>query len=242
MSTTPQENYLKAGTCPICDMIVIFGAESGSYRDNLKCSECGSIPRERALALVLGRVLPGWRDLAIHESSPVDRGISAKLAAQAPGYVATQFVPGEALGSMWRGFRIEDLERQTFDDASFDVVVSLDVLEHVNEPSAALAEIARTLRPGGVTIFTVPTFSHLVESERRARHLDDGTVEHLAPPEYHGNPMSEEGSLVTFHYGYDLPALIHEWSGLDVEVTRFWDPEHGIIGDMTEVYVAWRTT
>ena len=53
-----------------------------------------------------------------------------------------------------------------------------------------------------------------------------------------GNPVSDAGSLVTFHYGYDLAELIHQWSGMNVEVSRFHDPSRGIIGEFTEVYWA----
>lgn len=41
-------------------------------------------------------------------------------------------------------------------DESCDAVTMLDVLEHVPEPDAMIAEITRTLRPGGRWIATVP--------------------------------------------------------------------------------------
>lgn len=40
-----------------------------------------------------------------------------------------------------------------FADASFDVVCAMDFLEHVENPAAVVAEIARVLRPGGVFFF-----------------------------------------------------------------------------------------
>ena len=46
------------------------------------------------------------------------------------------------------------MERQSFDDASFDCVISLDVMEHVCDPAAAYREIFRTLRTGGLCIHT----------------------------------------------------------------------------------------
>ncbi len=44
-------------------------------------------------------------------------------------------------------------EALPYDDASFDVVVCVDVLEHVSDLPRVLAEIARVLRPGGVFLF-----------------------------------------------------------------------------------------
>jgi SAM-dependent methyltransferase len=51
-----------------------------------------------------------------------------------------------------RGY-IEDMP---FDDGSFDLVLALDVIEHVPEDLAALAELDRVLKPGGFLLVTVP--------------------------------------------------------------------------------------
>jgi ubiquinone/menaquinone biosynthesis C-methylase UbiE len=45
-------------------------------------------------------------------------------------------------------------ESLPFADASFDTVVAWDVIEHVQSPTAMLAEIARVLRPGGHCLIT----------------------------------------------------------------------------------------
>lgn len=48
-----------------------------------------------------------------------------------------------------------------FDDAGFDLVCLLDVLEHVADDQAALARLARLLRPGGRMLVTVPAYGWL---------------------------------------------------------------------------------
>jgi SAM-dependent methyltransferase len=51
-----------------------------------------------------------------------------------------------------------DVVRTAFADARFGAVISLGVVEHFEEgPGAALAEVRRLLRPGGVFLVTVPT-------------------------------------------------------------------------------------
>ncbi len=232
--------YSTEGYCPVCEKAAVFSARFDWYRDHLQCESCGSIPRERAAALLLNRHRPNWRELRIHESSPEPRGLSIKLRRECSRYVASNFLPTHKLGEQIDDFRNENLEAQTFADDSFDIVLALDVLEHVNRPDDALAEIARTLKPGGIAILTTPTYKDRVTSERRALYQADGSVRHFAEPEFHGNPVSAEGSLVTFHFGYDLARAIYEWSGLDVEVSRFSDHHHGVIGEFTEVYVATR--
>ena len=138
---------------------------------------------------------------------------------------------------MINGFRNENLEAQTMQDQSCEIVITQDVMEHVNEPAKVFAEVARTLKPGGAYFFTTPTYKELVASERRAMYRADGTIEHLAEPEYHGNPIDDAGSLVTFHFGYDLAQLASEWSSMNMEMARFHDHHHGIIGEFTEVYM-----
>ena len=63
---------------------------------------------------------PGWRELAIHESSPSPRGISALLAREARNYTPTQYFPDQPPGAIVRGIRNEDLEAQSFGDETFD--------------------------------------------------------------------------------------------------------------------------
>lgn len=41
-----------------------------------------------------------------------------------------------------------------FDDASFDCITCLEMLEHDNRPLETMAEIYRTLKPGGLVIIT----------------------------------------------------------------------------------------
>jgi SAM-dependent methyltransferase len=43
-----------------------------------------------------------------------------------------------------------------FPDASFDLVISLDVLEHIPDTDAHLSEVARVLRPGGSYLIQTP--------------------------------------------------------------------------------------
>jgi SAM-dependent methyltransferase len=49
-----------------------------------------------------------------------------------------------------------DGRRMPFADASFDLVVVIDLLEHVRDDAACVSEIARILRPGGDLVVNTP--------------------------------------------------------------------------------------
>jgi SAM-dependent methyltransferase len=140
---------------------------------------------------------------------------------------------------MIAGFRNENLENQTLKNETFDLVISLDVMEHVFCPDKVYSEIYRTLKKGGYYLHTFPIRKYLVEARRALAELNsDGSVNHLtSTPEYHGNPIDEKGALVTHDYGYDISKQIAQWAPFDVRIIRFWDQTHGIIGEYTEVIV-----
>jgi SAM-dependent methyltransferase len=227
------------GFCPICTQRTRFEARHSWLRDHLICVHCtgGSIPRERALMKVLRELAPTWSDAHIHESSPGNRGASLVLARECRRYVATQYFPDVPRGTEKNAIRCEDLEQQTFPDAFFDIVITQDVMEHIFHPDRAYREIARTLVPGGLYIHTTPIYKDRVVSDRRASLTAEGRVLHHAEPEYHGNPVDPQGSLVTFHYGYDIADLIASWADFDVEIRRFNNRTAGIVAEFSEVIV-----
>ncbi len=51
-----------------------------------------------------------------------------------------------------------------YENNSFDAIVAFDVLEHIEDDHLAVAEIHRTLKPGGYFIFTVPAYQLLFSS------------------------------------------------------------------------------
>jgi SAM-dependent methyltransferase len=56
-----------------------------------------------------------------------------------------------------------DLTNCPLPDASFDIVVLLNVLEHIEDDNKALAHVARILKPGGTAIIEVPAGPHLYD-------------------------------------------------------------------------------
>lgn len=235
-SSLPAVVFENDGTCPCCVSRTKFVARYTWFRDHYLCSICGCIPRERAVMCCIERFFPRWRTAAIHEASPIRRGASLRLAQQAPGYVPSQFVSGAAPGATHNGVRCENLERLTFADGTFDLHVTQDVIEYVLDPASAFREIARTLKPGGMHIFTAPLVNKDRPSEVCARRREDGTVEHLRAPEFHGN-ANEPGVLVTRRWGYDICEFIQRESGLFTTLVHLDDLSQGIRADLIEVLI-----
>lgn len=59
-------------------------------------------------------------------------------------------------------------DRLPFSRASFDVVAASWLLEHLLDPAATFAEVARVLRPGGAFIFITPNARHPLATANRA--------------------------------------------------------------------------
>jgi SAM-dependent methyltransferase len=108
---------------------------------------------------LLGRREPpaGLRDMPglVLDIGSADQWIARHLASDAT-YVGLDYPP---TGRTLYGARPQvfgDAGQLPFRDGSFDVVVCLEVLEHVREPDQALRELARVLRPGGRAFVSMP--------------------------------------------------------------------------------------
>lgn len=115
--------------------------------------------RARLITHFLRRHASGMRDFA--EFGCGTGHVLAAVAAAFPGasLLGTEFfeealpfararVPGARFVAL-------DLQRSGF-DSCFDAVGAFDVLEHIEDDLGALRAMARSLRPGGVAILTVP--------------------------------------------------------------------------------------
>lgn len=231
------ENF---GYCPTCASEVVFVANNPWLRDHYRCSKCGSIPRERALMQTIDSYYPNWRELIVHESSPGGTGASARLGRECKNYIRSQFFPKSKIGSVINGFRCENLEELTFEDESIDLHITQDVFEHIFHPSRAFREIARTLRPGGAHIFTVPLVNKHRPSKLRARINDSGEIVHLEAPQYHCNPISQDGSLVTVDWGFDICRHIFDSCGLFTHLVHIDDLSKGIRAEYIEVLITFK--
>jgi 2-polyprenyl-6-hydroxyphenyl methylase/3-demethylubiquinone-9 3-methyltransferase len=135
------------------------------------------------------RLVGDWADLAV-----LDLGCGGGFMAEAmaaKGARVTGLDPArEALAAARRHAEEQGLaidyregkgEELPFEDGSFDVVVSCDALEHVEDLSRVLDEVARVLAPDGLFLFDtinrnpVASFVAVTMAERVLRMLPRGT-------------------------------------------------------------------
>ncbi len=125
----------------------------------------------------------------------------------------------------------------TFENDLFDIFVTQDVFEHVIHPDMAFREIARVLKPGGIHIFTVPLYRELQVTRPRIVETN-GEIQHILEPVYHGNPIDNQGSLVTFDYGMDFPEIIFRSSGMITTIYLQKDSRMGLDAEFLEVFIS----
>lgn len=63
-------------------------------------------------------------------------------------------------------FAVGDIQQIAHSDASFDVIVSCETIEHVPDPRRAVSELVRVLAPGGLLLLTSPNYLSTVGAYR----------------------------------------------------------------------------
>lgn len=203
------------GYCNMCGTRGRFAGDLRLARDQFACPSCGATLRYREIAAAILTHFADGRDVFLDRfvrSDACQRLSVLEVAKRSPFVRRLQRLPSytqcypdgaAAAGGEEAGVVCQDLERLTFHDRSFDLIVSSDVMKHVPDPRRAIAEISRVLKPGGAHIFSIPLRWPIEPSSTvRARLGEDG-IEHLHEPVYHRSG-SDEPSLVFTDFGADL--------------------------------------
>ncbi len=235
------------GYCSGCDAVTDLRVDlnwgNGSYpnwRERLECG-CGLNNRVRASVLFLRQQCGSKRDTRIYATEQVT-ALFRLVAQRFPNTTGSEFLrDGTPSGSLNQaGIRHEDLTSLSFADGSFDVILSFDVLEHVPDYAAALREMSRILVPGGSLIASFPFDIDAAETEIRATIDPDGGINHLLPPEYHGDPISSEGCLCFQRFGWSVLDDLKQAGFSDASVLLYWSPDHGYLGPDQLLIIATR--
>jgi SAM-dependent methyltransferase len=102
-----------------------------------------------------------------------------------------------------------DATRLPFADATFDRVVTSEVLEHIDSDTAAIAELHRVLKPGGVLAATVPTWlpekiNWMLSDEYHAPKSPGGHVRIYSATELKAKLRTAGFAIVGQHHAHAL--------------------------------------
>lgn len=136
--------------CPLCGFIGSFPTTYGANapRRYCRCPRCGAAERHRLQRLVIERVQgllpPGARGLqfAPDPMTPVLRDLCSE-------FITADIMPGPGSITL-------DMTRMDLPDAAFDLVYASHVLEHIPDDGAAIRQVHRILKPGGIAVLPVP--------------------------------------------------------------------------------------
>ncbi|MFW6162086.1 MAG: class I SAM-dependent methyltransferase, partial [Planctomycetota bacterium] len=171
----------------------------------------------------LERFVPPGRLLEVGSNLGYLLNAAGRRGWQAVGLELSEFAVRYAREHFAVDIRGQALEDAGFEQAAFDAVVMRDVLEHVRDPRATLAETHRVLRAGGVLALSAPNFASL---DARLggpawRHLHpEQHLYHFAPDTL-GRLLRESGyEVVEMTSRYDSPAAREVYAALDDPALR----------------------
>lgn len=239
------------GYCAVCHKETSFhsdfeyaftdaeGHKYPNWRERLVCANCELNNRVRAsLHLFDQECSPRqYADIYVTEQTTplfswVKRHFSSVVGSE---FLGSDRISGEIYSA---GIRHESLTGLSFSENSFDFILSFDVLEHIPDYKAAIQECSRVLRPGGKMLFSVPFSFNSNEHIVRALIRDDGSVEHLMEPEYHGDPVNVAGCLCFYHFGWRLLVEFKEAGFDNVKALFYWSDKFGYLGFDQALFIA----
>jgi SAM-dependent methyltransferase len=182
---TPARHGASGVHCPICQWS--GPAFSGTFHsESAVCPQCGAIARDRFLFWCMVARNPSLTGRRLLETSPRLGEPYRRAMSRWFDYTCSDYDLGAHRATVQ--LDLQNIDRPA---ASFDVILTPHVLEHVPDTDRALGELHRVLAPGGVVYLQVPVLQ--------------GVTAPPSTPEYHG-----DHTLVFWRFGFDLTARLRQ--------------------------------
>lgn len=208
-----------------------------NFRERLVCEKTGFINRIRGAIHVFEQFCKPNKNDGVYLTEQLSP-LYQWLVKNYPNSVGSEFVTA----SIWRNkirFKIklfprklnhQDLTDLTYPDEHFNFVLSFDCFEHIPDYTQALSEIFRVLKPKGQLLFSVPFDVNADNTLVRASVDEQGETIFHVEPEYHGNPMSKEGSLSYYTFGWDLLDTLKSVGFSEAYALVYWSKKYMYLG------------
>ena len=211
---------------------------SENYREHVLAF--GLNPRQRVVLDILSQLYSKQaRDtLRVHLHEAITR-LALTIKGHFPYTIASEYLPDDEHKAQRFPIPHVDICHSSLPAKSFDLIISLEVLEHVPSIDAALVDMQRILKVEGRLLATFP-FRYMSASSLKRATLDgNGDVVHLLDPEYHGNPVDrEKGSLVFEIPGWDIVEKAKQIGFSDAGFRFVGSKARGIFSkDLTGIFV-----
>ena len=249
------------GYCQACHATTTFKVNAGpmfgdrpNLREGLRCERCSLSTRQRLMFAAMHDEIQRFPNISHGAMLEQTTSLHQAVRGRWPWLIGSEFLgdrhtsgrrywwsPHWRQWRQWQRIRHESITSLSYASDSLDLLVHTDVLEHVYDTRKALGECSRVLREGGVMLFTVPFFIAHDHSLLRGRPSADGRIEHLEPPEYHGDGV-RLGGIYTFHHlGWDLFDRLNEAGFARTEIGFCHAPAEAITAADPADRFAWCT-
>lgn len=220
--------------CAVCEKITrALPSEDWNLRNQIICSSCRHGGRSRHAFDVINKLLLNNKcpnRLIFEEITDFKKMLNEKIGGfHGVEFLGVDKIPGNVYESNGSNLEHQDICNLSFEDNSFDLICAFDVLEHVYDMEKALDELHRVIDDKGFIVLTVPFYDNLEKTVIRSK-LVDGNIINIEPEAYHGNPLSEKGSLVFADPGRDLLDMMKK-AGFEIKISLGANIERGLFPD-----------
>lgn len=252
LPTKSVEGFRSEGYCCVCQKPTKFltsnmyatgktpdGRVMPNWREHLQCEHCGLVNRVRAALHCLHTYALPSSDSRLYITEQLTTTYDW-LKRQYPQLVGSEYFGSSyRAGDMVGELRNENVMGLSFEDKSFDRILSLDVLEHVPDHLSAFRELYRVLDDNGVMLFSVPFSYDSPKNIVRAMNRPDGSIHHLAEPEYHGNPVDPDaGALCYQYFGWEMLDQLRACGFKHAKALAYWSKMQGYLGKEQYLFLA----
>jgi len=154
-----------------------------------------------------------------------------------PKFLGTEYSEKVEIHRRLYPIPIEDLNALSFPNAAFNLVIAGDVFEHIPDIDQGLSELSRILKEDGGLVATFPFHPFSDIGIEKARLVND-VIQYVSEPEYHGNPLEPEGSLVFQVPGWDILKRVKKAGFRSASMVWHYSPQLGVLSnDIVGVFV-----